>query len=125
MMCPELREYLSMIRVAATLPAMRPCTRARVPTMTRTATEAFRYTWPPECPEKAWHEGARAAIALSGGAEEYFAAVVRVAGAYRVADELASAQRNAWLDQRLEPLSAEDRAVIARATALVSSIADS
>jgi DNA-binding MarR family transcriptional regulator len=43
-------------------------------------------------------------------------------------DELASAaraQRNAWLDQRLQALSVEDRAVIARATALLSSIADS
>ena len=43
-------------------------------------------------------------------------------------DELASAaraQRNAWLDQRLQALSAEDRAVIARATALLSRIADS
>ena len=43
-------------------------------------------------------------------------------------DELAStarAQRNAWLDQRLQALSGEDRAVIARATALLSSIADS
>ena len=43
-------------------------------------------------------------------------------------DELASAaraQRNAWLDERLQALSAEDRAVIARATALLSSIADS
>jgi DNA-binding MarR family transcriptional regulator len=43
-------------------------------------------------------------------------------------DELASAaraQRNAWLDQRLRALSAEDRAVIARATALLRSIADS
>jgi DNA-binding MarR family transcriptional regulator len=43
-------------------------------------------------------------------------------------DELASAaraQRNAWLDQRLQALSAEDRAVIARATVLLSSIADS
>jgi len=43
-------------------------------------------------------------------------------------DELAGAaraQRNAWLDQRLRALSAEDRAVIARATALLSSIADS
>jgi DNA-binding MarR family transcriptional regulator len=43
-------------------------------------------------------------------------------------DELASAareQRNAWLDRRLSALSAEDRAVIARATALLSSIADS
>src|SRR5277367_6666771 len=43
-------------------------------------------------------------------------------------DELASAaraQRNAWLDQRLRALSAEDRAVIARATALLRTIADS
>jgi DNA-binding MarR family transcriptional regulator len=43
-------------------------------------------------------------------------------------DELARAtraQRNAWLDQRLQALSAEDRAVIARATALLSGIADS
>jgi DNA-binding MarR family transcriptional regulator len=43
-------------------------------------------------------------------------------------DELASAaraKRNAWLDQRLQALSTEDRAVIARATALLSSIADS
>jgi DNA-binding MarR family transcriptional regulator len=43
-------------------------------------------------------------------------------------DELASAtraQRNAWLDQQLHALSAEDRAVIARATTLLSSIADS
>ena len=43
-------------------------------------------------------------------------------------DELASAtraQRNAWLDRRLGTLSAEDRAVIARATALLSRIADS
>src|SRR5271156_6883437 len=43
-------------------------------------------------------------------------------------DELASAtraQRNAWLDQRLQALSAEDRAGIARATALLASIADS
>jgi DNA-binding MarR family transcriptional regulator len=43
-------------------------------------------------------------------------------------DELASAaraQRNAWLDQRLQALSAEDRAVIARATAILSGIADS
>ena len=43
-------------------------------------------------------------------------------------DELASAaraQRNAWLDQRLRALSAEDRAVIARATVLLSRIADS
>ena len=43
-------------------------------------------------------------------------------------DELASAtraRRNAWLDQRLQALSAEDRAVIARATELLSSIADS
>src|ERR1700761_8580433 len=43
-------------------------------------------------------------------------------------DELASAtraQRNAWLDQRLQALSAEDRAVIARATVILSGIADS
>jgi DNA-binding MarR family transcriptional regulator len=43
-------------------------------------------------------------------------------------DELARAaraQRNAWLDQRLQTLSAEDRAVIAHATALLASIADS
>ncbi len=43
-------------------------------------------------------------------------------------DGLASAtraQRNAWLDQRLEALSAEDHAVIAHATALLSRIADS
>jgi len=43
-------------------------------------------------------------------------------------DELASAaraQRNAWLDDRLRALSAEDRAVIARAATLFSSIADS
>jgi DNA-binding MarR family transcriptional regulator len=42
-------------------------------------------------------------------------------------DELAGAaraRRNAWLDQRLQALSAEDRAAIARATALLSSIAD-
>jgi DNA-binding MarR family transcriptional regulator len=37
----------------------------------------------------------------------------------------ARAQRNAWLDQRLRALSAEDRALIARAAALLSSIADS
>jgi DNA-binding MarR family transcriptional regulator len=37
----------------------------------------------------------------------------------------ARAQRNAWLDQRLQALSGEDRAVIARAAALLSSIADS
>jgi DNA-binding MarR family transcriptional regulator len=37
----------------------------------------------------------------------------------------ARAQRDAWLDQRLRALSAEDRAIIARATALLSSIADS
>jgi DNA-binding MarR family transcriptional regulator len=45
-----------------------------------------------------------------------------------IGDELARAaraQRNAWLDERLRSLSAEDRAVIARATALLSSIADS
>ena len=43
-------------------------------------------------------------------------------------NELASAaraQRNAWLDQRLQALSAEDRAVIARATAILGRIADS
>jgi DNA-binding MarR family transcriptional regulator len=43
-------------------------------------------------------------------------------------DELASAaraQRNAWLDQRLQALSAEDRAAIARAAALLRGIADS
>jgi DNA-binding MarR family transcriptional regulator len=43
-------------------------------------------------------------------------------------DELASAaraQRNAWLDGQLRALSTDDRAVIARATALLSSIADS
>jgi DNA-binding MarR family transcriptional regulator len=43
-------------------------------------------------------------------------------------DELANAaraQRNAWLDERLRALSAEERAVIARAAALLSSIADS
>ena len=43
-------------------------------------------------------------------------------------DELASAaraQRNAWLDRRLQALSAEDRAVIARATTLLGAIADS
>jgi len=43
-------------------------------------------------------------------------------------DELASAtraQRNAWLDRRLRALSAEDRSVIARATALLAAIADS
>jgi DNA-binding MarR family transcriptional regulator len=43
-------------------------------------------------------------------------------------DELAGAaraQRNAWLDARLGALSAEDRAVIARAAVLLSHIADS
>ena len=43
-------------------------------------------------------------------------------------DELARAaraQRNAWLDERLGALSAEDRAVIARAAALLRGIADS
>jgi DNA-binding MarR family transcriptional regulator len=35
------------------------------------------------------------------------------------------AQRNAWLDQRLRALSAEERAVIARATELLSRIAGS
>src|ERR1700748_3582684 len=42
-------------------------------------------------------------------------------------DELASAtraQRNAWLDGQLRALSPEDRAVIARATTLLSRIAD-
>jgi DNA-binding MarR family transcriptional regulator len=37
----------------------------------------------------------------------------------------ARAQRNAWLDERLRALSAEDRATIARAAALLSGIADS
>ncbi|WP_393072636.1 MarR family winged helix-turn-helix transcriptional regulator [Streptomyces sp. LN704] len=43
-------------------------------------------------------------------------------------DELADAtraQRNAWLDEQLRALSAEDRAVIARAAALLSDIAGS
>ncbi len=43
-------------------------------------------------------------------------------------DELAGAaraQRNAWLDERLGALSADDRAVIARAAALLSTLADS
>lgn len=43
-------------------------------------------------------------------------------------DELAraaKAQRNAWLDEQLSALSAEDRAVIARAAVLFSKIADS
>jgi DNA-binding MarR family transcriptional regulator len=43
-------------------------------------------------------------------------------------DDLASAaraQRSAWLDQRLQALSAEDRVVIARAMALLSGLADS
>ena len=43
-------------------------------------------------------------------------------------DELAGAaraQRNAWLDRRPQALSAEDRAVIARATDLLGAIADS
>ena len=43
-------------------------------------------------------------------------------------DELARAaraQRNAWLDRRLQALSPEDRAVLARATDLLSAIADS
>jgi DNA-binding MarR family transcriptional regulator len=42
-------------------------------------------------------------------------------------DELARAtrdRRNAWLDQRLQVLSADDRATIARATALLRAIAD-
>jgi DNA-binding MarR family transcriptional regulator len=37
----------------------------------------------------------------------------------------ARAQRSAWLDQRLQTLSAEDRAVIARAAAILITIADS
>ena len=37
----------------------------------------------------------------------------------------ARAQRNAWLDERLQALSAEDRAAIARATALLRGMADS
>lgn len=37
----------------------------------------------------------------------------------------ARAQRNAWLDERLRSLSPEDRAMIARAAALLSDIADS
>ena len=43
-------------------------------------------------------------------------------------DELAGAaraQRNAWLEEQLRTLSAEDRAAIARATALLSRMADS
>ena len=43
-------------------------------------------------------------------------------------DELASAaraQRNAWLEDQLRTLSPEDRATIARATALLSNMADS
>jgi DNA-binding MarR family transcriptional regulator len=43
-------------------------------------------------------------------------------------DQLASAaqaQRNAWLDQQLGALSVEDRAIVARAAALLSGIADS
>ena len=43
-------------------------------------------------------------------------------------DELASAaraRRNAWLDERLAALSAEDRVVIARAAALLAGMADS
>ena len=43
-------------------------------------------------------------------------------------DELAGAaraQRNAWLDEQLRALSAEDRAIVARAAALFVSIADS
>ena len=35
------------------------------------------------------------------------------------------AQRNAWLDERLRALSAEDRAILARAATLLSGIADS
>jgi DNA-binding MarR family transcriptional regulator len=37
----------------------------------------------------------------------------------------ARAQRNAWFDQQLRALSPEDRAVLARAAVLLSSIADS
>ena len=37
----------------------------------------------------------------------------------------ARAQRNAWLEERLATLSAEERAVVAEATALLSRIADS
>jgi DNA-binding MarR family transcriptional regulator len=37
----------------------------------------------------------------------------------------ARAQRNAWLDQRLQALGSEDRAVIARAMGLLRGIADS
>jgi DNA-binding MarR family transcriptional regulator len=37
----------------------------------------------------------------------------------------ARAQRNAWLDERLRSLPADDRAVIARAMDLLSGIADS
>ncbi len=37
----------------------------------------------------------------------------------------AKAQRNAWLDERLDALGAEDRAIIARAAALFAEIADS
>src|SRR3984957_19154058 len=43
-------------------------------------------------------------------------------------DELAGAaraQRNAWLEEQLRALSAEDRAAIARATTLLSRMADS
>jgi len=43
-------------------------------------------------------------------------------------DELASAaraQRNAWFDERLRALGAEDRALLARAAALLNRIADS
>jgi hypothetical protein len=43
----------------------------------------------------------------------------------RLVFEGRTGQRNVWLDQRLQALSAEDRAVIARATALLASIADS
>ncbi len=39
--------------------------------------------------------------------------------------DAARTQRNAWLDARLSALSAEDRQVIARASALLSDIADS
>ncbi len=37
----------------------------------------------------------------------------------------ARAQRHAWLDRQLQQLSAEDRAVIARAAALFNQIAES
>ncbi len=55
------------------------------------------------------------------GRKVLFSATAEGAGLARAA----RAQRNAWLDDQLRALSAEDRAVIARATALISSIADS